>query len=94
MSKTTVAAPRQLMAFKGDVITCANGHQLYKIAKNIVPGESIKAKHLVRLTKKAQKPKDGDAIAKECHCGAPWMRLKEEGKRAAQVHFSDGEWRP
>ena len=94
MPKTTVAAPRQLMAFKGDVITCEKGHKLYRLGRNMLPGDPLKADILKRLTTKAQKPKDGDPIAKECHCGAPWMRQPEPGKRPAQLHFADGEWRP
>lgn len=93
MTKQTHAAPRQLMAFKGDIVTCEKGHQLYKVKQNVLPGEPIKAKHLQRLTKDAQFPRNNVAIKTECHCGAPWMRQKPDSQ-AAQVHFADGEWRP
>lgn len=69
---------------KGDIVTCENGHELYKIIRDIDYGETMKADQFLPLGDDVQKPENGVQF-EPCKCGAPWYR-------PAQIHFKDG-WR-
>lgn len=94
MSAPAISPAKPRLAFKDEVVTCEKGHKLYVVARNMAPGDAMRPQDLKRISKRAQKPvRKGQTIRQNCDCGACWIRQNPKGA-GAQIHFSDGGWRP
>lgn len=85
-------APPAVVARVGEVISCENGHELYRLLVDIKQGMTARAGQVERIDPAAQEPRPGHAVIKKCpHCEARWMRRRAP-TLPNEVHFADG-WR-
>jgi hypothetical protein len=75
-----------IYAEKGDVVTCENGHDVFKFGKDVSYGEMQDAYYFIFFNNQI-KPRIGLEPEKcLCHCGAEYF------KGFGTFHFKDG-WR-
>ena len=72
-------------ASKGEVVTCVNGHPIYKISGNIF----IVRSPISIQVERTKGQLTADECAPRCKCGAPYARWIGTN---IELHFSDG-WR-
>ena len=76
-----------ILARKGEIVTCENGHALFRLTDDMYAGSRFRAGSFETVGTDVQKPAAGEKI-KPCACGARWVK----GGPGVRVHFEDG-WR-
>lgn len=73
----------------GDIVTCQNGHELYRFTADAVPC-SVIMPTVDPVMDGLAAPVEGEAMSPCPKCGGRWFRHDAPG--AFQMHFADG-WR-
>lgn len=76
-----------IIAKKGEVVTCAEGHEVCVVANNIKMGEAVRSADFDNW-RSGQRPARGADLghARHCWCGAKFLD-------GARVHIGN-RWRP
>jgi len=78
----------------GELVTCPNGHELYRVRNVLVRNVAVKASDFKSVHPDMPDPDARTAIKPCCVCGARFDRVvQDRGYPRFQMHFSDG-WRP
>jgi hypothetical protein len=65
-------------ARSGDIVKCVNGHPMYRLTGDVVPG-TVMASSMFEIIDEAPKPESGKMI-EPCHiCGLPWTVKRPNG---------------
>lgn len=80
-----------VIARPGDLVTCPEGHTLYRVRSVLIERTKIKPADFKSVRPDMPEPKAKDAMALCPDCGGQWWRSGHGAQ--FQVHFSDG-WRP
>ncbi len=79
-----------MIAQSNDIVTCARGHPLYRVATRTIPDDMREVRHFEPIHPKAERPQPERMAGSQCPiCGALWVRW---GHAGLMVHFEDG-WR-
>lgn len=83
-----------VIARPGDLVTCPEGHVLYRVRNVLLRHSAIRAADFKSAHPKMPEPRADkrDNMQPCADCGAVWWRFGHDGVRF-QMHFSDG-WRP
>jgi len=86
-----------LIASEGDIVTCENGHQLYRITRDVPQGAFLHTTQFQAIHESLNDPLPLTKIPMKCpDCSARWMKGGSSGLSLMhyfRVHF-EGGWRP
>lgn len=76
---------------RGSIISCPNGHHLYRLTRDVVRWTLIKAADFECIEDRMPQPVAGEMMKRECaYCNEHWIRKSPNGGET--VHFTTGWW--
>jgi hypothetical protein len=83
----------KLIARKGEIVTCENGHEICDVAEDIEASSIVRRNQFTAWRQPEHAAGDGPAAIGPCTvCGARWVGVPE-GKTGSYLHIGD-QWRP
>ena len=81
----------EIVAREGEIVTCPNGHRLFKLTRNAIRRRPILAEDFEAIHPNMPVPRRNEKIHPCPECKELFYRINEYWR--AQLHFENGGWR-